>query len=137
MRSVAVNLPSARPRTTSSRAMMSALTVAFGPMVTVEFGMVILPSTSPSTKRSSVPVTSPLILMPWLTQAGIFPELGIEEGAPDADFPGIVEVRGLDDCSGDACGFPSSLRHMGTPRVIYQIFRVACPRPNVRRDSES
>jgi hypothetical protein len=134
---VVVNAPSARPRTISSRAAISAFTVAFGPTVNVEFVKVIFPSTFPSTNKSSVPVTSPFILMPWLTQAGAFGDtvcvlIGLVPALPE-----LVEFVALGETSGDACGFPSSLRHMGTPLMLCFCFEVAFRRLESRRDSES
>jgi len=59
-----------------------AFTLPFGPMVKQLFVVRLsFPSTTPSTKRSSLPVTSPLILIPWLMHAAAGDELG---SPPDA-----------------------------------------------------
>src|SRR5260370_9440137 len=60
----------------------------------------------PSMKRSSLPKISPLMVIPWLTQAGALEETGgplgasarVEEGAP---YPGIS----VGDCSLLSSGF--------------------------------
>src|SRR5262249_18572431 len=48
---------------------MSALTVPFGPTVRLPLVSCNLPSTGPSTIKSSLPVISPLIRMPWPIEA--------------------------------------------------------------------
>src|SRR5438876_8358340 len=59
------NFPSTLPRTIISRALRSAFTFPFGPTVKQQFEVRFsFPSTKPSTKRSSVPVTSPLTRIP-------------------------------------------------------------------------
>src|SRR5258708_28297573 len=61
----------------TSRAITSAFTLPFGPMVKQLFVVRLsFPSTTPSTKRSSLPVTSPLILIPWLMHAAAGDKLG-------------------------------------------------------------
>src|SRR5271154_6673859 len=65
--------PSTRPLTITSRASTSAFTTPLGPMVKVPLERFSLPSTCPSTYKSSLPVTSPLIFIPWLIEA---PERG-------------------------------------------------------------
>src|SRR6266851_905799 len=71
-----VTFPSIFPRTITSRAFTSAFTVPFGPIVRLPFVRLSFPSTRPSTNRSSLPVTSPLILIPWLMQAAARGEIG-------------------------------------------------------------
>src|SRR5258707_2153376 len=67
----------------TSRATTSAFTLPFGPMVRQLFVVRLsFPSTTPSTKRSSLPVTSPLILIPWLMHAAAGDELG---SPPDSE----------------------------------------------------
>src|ERR1700739_3538248 len=92
-------------------------------MVTVELGIVIFPSITPSTNRSSVPVTSPLILIPWLMQAGAFAETVCAAPKTVPCFPGPVVFTELEGALGDACGLPSSLRHMGTPQTSFSDFQ--------------
>src|SRR5216683_4183629 len=87
-----MTFPSIFPRTITSRASTSAFTCPFGP--TVRQLLVVrlsFPSTTPSTKRSSLPVTSPLILIPWLMHAAARDGVG---SAPDAE--GVLAVAVLD-----------------------------------------
>src|SRR5467141_4782924 len=78
-----VTFPSIFPRTITSRASTSAFTCPFGPMVRQQFVVRLsFPSTTPSTNRSSLPVTSPLILIPWLMHAAACDEVG---SAPDGE----------------------------------------------------
>src|SRR6266852_5555840 len=66
----------------------------------------------PSMKRSSLPKISPLMVIPWLTQAGALGETGaalaasarVEEGAP---YPGLSVA----DCSLLSSGF-FHIRHL-------------------------
>src|SRR5712691_1660207 len=66
----------------------------------------------PSMKRSSLPKISPLMVIPWLTQAGAFGETGgtlaasarVEEGAP---YPGLSVA----DCGLLSSGF-FHIRHL-------------------------
>src|ERR1700732_1419101 len=55
---------------------MSAFTSPLGPTVKLPLLKFTLPSKWPSMKRSSVPVTSPLMRMPWLIQAEASQETG-------------------------------------------------------------
>ncbi len=59
IRSLARRLPFTVPYTTTSRAIMSAVTLAVAPTVSLRSSSWINPSTEPSTKRSSLPVISP------------------------------------------------------------------------------
>src|SRR4051794_25457700 len=95
--------------------MMSALTEPLGPTVRLPFAKFTLPSTGPSTKRSSLPVISPFILIPWLMHAVAFADAGGWEGA------GLKAVasRWLDKAGAMALdvstpwGFGSSFFHIG------------------------
>src|SRR5437588_8027067 len=59
IRSFARRLPFTVPYTTTSRAIMSAVTLAVAPTVSLRSSSWINPSTEPSIKRSSLPVISP------------------------------------------------------------------------------
>ena len=48
---------------------------------------------------------------------------GVPAGA--VAFPGAVGFVGTDEFSGDDWGFPSSLRHMGAPRLRMEFLEVA------------
>ena len=114
--------PSTRPRITISRALMSAFTLAFGPTVSTALLNVTFPSTFPSMNRSSLPVISPLIRMPWLKHATAFEEVGtlvdgLELAGPEAGV-GVVEFTGPVEISFGFCGRPSSFRHIRTPRRL-------------------
>src|SRR5437867_2508754 len=103
----------------TSRATTSAFTCPFGPTVKQLFVVRLsFPSTMPSTKRSSLPVTSPLIRIPWLIQAAARDEVARE-------LEGVLAVAGLDEAAeftGVAelpvtpSGFASSFFHIFTPR---------------------
>src|SRR5205823_11331978 len=60
IRSLARRLPFTVPYTTTSRAIMSAVTFAVAPTVSLRSSSWINPSTEPSIRRSSLPVISPL-----------------------------------------------------------------------------
>src|SRR5580704_9042712 len=140
IRSAPVNLPCTRPRTTTSRAVMSALTVAFGPMVITAFPSVILPSIWPSINKSSSPFTSPLIFMPWLTQAVAFEETGRLDETSFEPLETEKDVAGLPEpveISGETDGFPSSLRHIGIPQLFCAVFKAVGAGPGGHCDSES
>src|SRR5260370_34381509 len=100
---------------------MAPFTVGLGPTVSTALRNVTFPSTFPSMNRSSLPVISPLIRMPWLKHATAFGEVG----APDicfelagAEVEGVLAVIGLLEFSLEFCGRPSSFRHIGTPRRL-------------------
>src|SRR5258706_12339653 len=87
----------------TSRATTSAFTLPFGPMVRQLFVVRLsFPSTTPSTKRSSLPVTSPLILIPWLIHADARDEIG-----RPLDTVGELAVAGLDELT-QIAGVPES-----------------------------
>src|SRR5262249_13001039 len=103
-------------------------TLPLGPIVRLPFVRLSLPSTMPSTKRSSLPVTSPLILIPWLMQAeareetgtGAFAEYGCADAAVVAvEFTGVVGISGTDLL------FESSYFHVLAPRHRIWIFEAA------------
>jgi hypothetical protein len=87
------------------------------------------PSTTPSTKRSSLPVTSPLILIPWLMHAAAGDELG---SPPDSE--GVLAGALLDELpefAGGAVvpetpsGFKSSFFHIRHLDIENWIFEAA------------
>src|SRR3977135_2559998 len=101
----------------TSRAITSAFTLPFGPMVKQLFVVRLsFPSTTPSTKRSSLPVTSPLILIPWLMHAAVRDEVG---NAPDSDdvltvagVGKVAEFTGVAEVLETPSGFASSFFHI-------------------------
>src|SRR5450432_657347 len=105
-----------RPRTMTSRATTSALTIPLGPMVKLPLARLSLPSTNPSTKRSSLPVTSPLIRIPWLMEAVAPDETGARTGVTCGGLagalPNVGALTGELGLSGVPCGFASSFFHM-------------------------
>src|SRR5258706_2409293 len=103
---------------------MSAFTFPFGPTVTVPLPISSFPSTVPSTNRSSFPVISPLILIPWAMHAAARSETGSEEDAAEEEGAtedvagellglgcGKLAAAGAGAC-GAPCGFTSSFLHM-------------------------
>src|SRR6266849_7557036 len=112
-----VTFPSIFPRTITSRAFTSAFTVPFGPIVRLPFVRLSFPSTRPSTNRSSLPVTSPLILIPWLMQAAARGEIGraLEVGLVLAGEPLVVAAGFAEvvEFSATPWGFESSFFHIG------------------------
>src|SRR5271163_2144336 len=126
--------PSTRPLTITSRASTSAFTTPLGPMVNVPLERFSFPSTCPSTYKSSLPVTSPLIFIPWLIDAleraalvdgvlaagcvfifGVATELAIGVTPAGATGAGVASAA--------PGGLESSLRHIETPqaRVFLQV----------------
>src|SRR5437879_12420979 len=96
----------------TSRAYTSAFTVPFGPIVRLPFVKFSFPSTKPSTNKSSLPVTSPLIRIPWLIHAAERVETGsaleiggVMEGVAAGAFDVTPWAATL---SGAPCGFGSS-----------------------------
>jgi len=94
----------------------------------------------PSTKRSSLPVTSPLILIPWLMHAAARDEVGT---APDTE--GMLEVVGLEEVAEIAgaaglpekpSGFESSFFHICHLDIENWIFEAAYRRAGWNCDSE-
>src|SRR5258706_15672187 len=98
----------------TSRATTSAFTLPFGPMVRQLFVVRLsFPSTTPSTKRSSLPVTSPLILIPWLIHAAAGDALasppdsgGVLAGTPPG---GKGEIEGRGGAAPTPSGFDTSV----------------------------
>src|SRR5262249_16677394 len=72
----------------TSRAEISALTLPLGPIVQEALPTSSLPSSVPSTNRSSLPVTSPLMRMPCEIQAAARGERG--SGDPTAVTGGAL-----------------------------------------------
>ena len=113
-----VTFPSILPRTITSRALTSAFTCPLGP--TVRQLLVVrlsFPSTTPSTNRSSLPVSSPLIFIPWLMHAAARDDVG---SAPDSE--GALAGTGLNELAelgavgrllGTTSDFASSFFHIG------------------------
>src|SRR5882757_3553770 len=96
------------------------------------------PSTTPSTKRSSLPVTSPLILIPWLMHAAARDEIGTP-----LDTTGVLGVAGLDELAEiagvaevPASGFESSFFHITHLDIENWIFEAAYRRAGWNCDSE-
>src|SRR4029077_746469 len=99
----------------------------FGPIVTLALPKSNLPSTVPSTNKSSLPVISPLIRMPWLMHAAARGETGNAEtgafGAGELVGAGALAVLACGKLKlpaaagcGVSCGFTSSflhIRHLG------------------------
>src|SRR5215472_17212711 len=83
----------------TSRAEMSAFTLPLGPTVQEALPMSSLPSSVPSTNRSSFPVISPLMRMPWVTHATARGETGKAE--PTAGTEAGLTVL---DCGAAALG---------------------------------
>ncbi len=133
--------PSTFPRTITSRAVTSALTYPFGPMVRLPFVRLSFPSTWPSTKRSSLPVTSPFILIPWLMHAAALEETGTAFGVSrmgdEFELGMLGAPAGTVEISGTPCGFPSSFFHILTPRHRKLDFRSRRSSAGRNRDSEA
>src|SRR5215469_3415710 len=132
-----MTLPSTLPRTIISRATKSALMFPFGPIVKEQLAARFsFPSTNPSTKRSSVPVTSPLILMPcpMLAAARGESERELEESKL-GDLPNAEAAAELSATAGD---FASSFFHIRHLDVENGTFEVAHRRAGLgSRDSEA
>src|SRR6266704_5234247 len=112
-----VTFPSIFPRTITSRASTSAFTCPFGPIVRQLFVVRLsFPSTTPSTKRSSLPVTSPLILIPWLMHAAARDEFGraleIEGVLAVAVLDKAAEFTGVAELPETPSSFASSFFHI-------------------------
>src|SRR5229473_6387529 len=133
-----VTFPSIFPRTITSRASTSAFTCPFGPIVRQLFVVRLsFPSTIPSTKRSSLPVTSPLILIPWLMHAAARDELGgaLETGGvlAVAEPDKVAELTGVAETPS---GFASSFFHISHLDIENWIFEAAYRRAGWNCDSE-
>src|SRR5262249_12728219 len=83
----------------TSRAEMSAFTLPLGPTVQEALPRSSLPSSVPSTNRSSFPMISPLMRMPWVTHATARGETG--KGEPTAGTGAGLTVL---DCGTAALG---------------------------------
>src|SRR4029077_8834288 len=94
----------------------SAFTLPFGPIVRLPFARFNFPSTSPSTKRSSLPVTSPLIRMPWLMHAAAREETGsaleLRGVLVGVALDGFGELAESKELSEIPCGLASSFFHI-------------------------
>jgi len=98
------------------------------------------PSTTPSTKRSSLPVTSPLILIPWLMHAATRDEVG---SAPETEgvlavavLEEVAEFAGVAELPETPSGFKSSFFHTGHLDIENWIFEAAYRRAGWSCDSE-
>src|ERR1700688_4658834 len=91
---------------------MSALISPLGPTVKVLFPRLSLPSKWPSIKRSSLPVTSPVMRMPWLMQAAAFGETGSAE---------LVSRWALEEVTGETMG-TCAVEFSGTPWAFTSSF---------------
>src|SRR5258708_1750403 len=125
----------------TSRAITSAFTLPFGPMVRQLFVVRLsFPSTTPSTKRSSLPITSPLILIPWLMHAAARDEVGSAldtEGAlARAVLDEIAEFAGGAALPEIPSGFESSFFHIKHLDIENWIFEAAHRRAGWSCDSE-
>src|SRR5216683_835192 len=97
---------------------MSAFTFPFGPTVTLPLPKSSFPSTVPSTNRSSLPVISPLILIPWAMHAEARGDTGSAEDNTEPEAGpllglgcGTLAAEGT-GAGGTPCGFTSSFLHM-------------------------
>src|SRR5213079_2778306 len=95
------------------RASTSAFTCPFGPTVKQLFVVRLsFPSIMPSTKRSSLPVTSPLILIPWLMQAAARSEVGSAPTAGELLAAMLDRVAEFTGSPETPAGFESSFFHI-------------------------
>src|SRR6266852_6714174 len=98
------------------------------------------PSTTPSTNRSSLPVTSPLILIPWLMHAAAREEVGSATdsvGVPAvAVLDGVAELAGVAGLPETPSGFASSFFHIRHLDIENWIFEAASRRAGWNCDSE-
>src|SRR5437660_7096926 len=136
-----VTFPSIFPRTITSRASTSAFTCPFGPMVRQLFVVRLsFPSTTPSTKRSSLPMTSPLILIPWLMHAaardGIGSATDTEGALVRAVLGEVAEFAGAAVLPEIPSGFGSSFFHIRHLDIENRIFEAAHRRAGWNCDSE-
>src|SRR4029077_5295279 len=93
------------------------------------FAKLSFPSTVPSTKRSSLPVTSPLIFIPWLMHAAARDEA---EGALASDgvlangtLAGEAVFEGAAEFPETTSGFASSFFHIRHLDIENWIFEAA------------
>src|SRR5713101_8319433 len=97
---------------------MSAFTFPFGPTVTLPLPKSSFPSTVPSTNRSSLPVISPLILIPWAMHAEARGETGSDDGVTAVEAGALLALgcgklaAARTGAGGTPCGFASSFLHM-------------------------
>src|SRR6266403_3150416 len=90
---------------------MSAFTFPFGPIVRLPPIKSNFPSRFPSMNKSSFPVTSPLIFIPWLMHAVAREETGAFAAAFELEFPAGAAPAGVVEISETPCGFASSFFH--------------------------
>ncbi|OLB22149.1 MAG: hypothetical protein AUH16_00545 [Acidobacteria bacterium 13_2_20CM_57_7] len=94
----------------------------------------------PSTKRSSLPVTSPLIRIPWLMQAAARAEVGraleIEGVLAVAGLDEVAEFTGVAELPVTPSGFASSFFHISHLDIENWIFEAAYRRAGWSCDSE-
>src|SRR5882762_6037229 len=93
---------------------MSAFTFPLGPTVTLPPLISSLPSSTPSMNKSSFPVTSPFIFMPWLMHAPAREVMGALAAVVEFaafEIPAGAAPAGVVDISATPCGFASSFFH--------------------------
>src|SRR5882762_12013040 len=124
----------------TSRACTSAFTCPLGPTVKLPFAKFSFPSTMPSTKRSSLPVTSPLILIPWLMHAATRGEVGsapnVEGVLAEAVLDSVAEFAETAEMPETPSGFESSFFHIRHLDIENWIFEAAYRRAGWNCDSE-
>src|SRR3981189_964187 len=104
---------------------MSAFTFPFGPTVTLPPPNSSLPSRFPSMNKSSLPVISPLIFIPWLMHAVARAETGAFAGVFALEFATGAELAGVVENPVPPCGFESSFFHTGHLDALFWFFEVA------------
>src|SRR6266404_373719 len=107
---------------------MSAFTLPFGPTVTLPPLISSLPSSTPSTNKSSLPVTSPFIFIPWLMHAATREEtdvLAVVTGFAAFEFPAGAAPAEVVGTSETPCGFASSFFHTRHLYLSCWFFEVA------------
>src|ERR1700686_393157 len=132
MRSLARRFPFTVPETTTSRAIISAVTLALAPTVSFRSSSVISPSTVPSISRSSLPEISPLTCRlepsraPVPVRSPVFPSgriasvpvamLVVPSQAALAGFGGSLKLNFL-GAGSEACGVSGLLLlHIDPPK---------------------
>src|SRR5215470_1678870 len=117
---------------------MSAFTFPFGPTVTLAPLISNFPSMLPSMNKSSLPVTSPLILIPWLMHAAALEETGrLAAVPPELEFPAGAAPEGAVEISVTPCDFNSSFFHTRHLDSNFWFFEVAFESGWRGRDSET
>src|SRR6266404_1698258 len=104
---------------------MSAFTFPFGPIVRLPPIKSNFPSRFPSMNKSSFPVTSPLIFIPWLMHAVAREETGAFAAAFELEFPAGAAPAGVVEISVTPCGFASSFFHTRHLDSNFWFFEVA------------